>query len=248
MRFLFEIAYTGTRYHGWQTQANAPAVQQVVEEVFSRLLRHPVKIVGSGRTDTGVHCRQQFFHADLPAEPERAKFLIQLNSFLPPDLAIRGFRKIKPGASARYDASARTYQYCIVRTKDPFEQGRAFFYYKPLDTTRLNEAAALLLGEHDFQAFSKVKTDVNHFRCIVHEARWKQQGNRLIFTVTANRFLRGMVRAVAGTLLDVGSGKITVQEFQRIIKSRDRKNAGMNVPAEGLYLHRVKYPPHIFLK
>jgi len=247
MRYFFEISYNGSRYHGWQTQANAQGVQPVVEEVFSKLLRTPIKIVGSGRTDTGVHCRQQFFHADLEKEPDREKFLVQLNSFLPPDIAVRTFRKVKPEASARYSAIARTYRYRITRVKDPLETGRAFFCHKPLDTALLNEAAALLLGEHDFEAFSKVKTDVNHFRCTVKKAQWRQVGHVLVFTITANRFLRGMVRAIVGTLLDVGSQKITVRDFEHIIKSRNRKNAGMNVPPEGLYLHRVTYPSHLFL-
>jgi tRNA pseudouridine38-40 synthase len=247
MRFLFEISYHGVRYHGWQTQANAKGVQQVVEEVFSKLLRQPVKIVGSGRTDTGVHCRQQFFHADLPCEPDREKFLVQLNSFLPPDIAIRGYRKVKPDASARYDATERTYEYRITREKDPLEAGRAFFCYKPLDILALNEAAQALLGDHDFEAFSKVKTDVNHFRCNIKKAHWREEGHLLIFTITANRFLRGMVRAIVGTLLDVGSGKTSPADFRKIVQSRDRKKAGMNVPPEGLYLHRVKYPAHIFL-
>lgn len=247
MRFFFEISYTGAHYHGWQTQANAKGVQQVVEEVMSQLLRREVKIVGSGRTDTGVHCRQQFFHADIDTDFVYDKFLVQLNSFLPPDIAIHSIRKVKPDASARYAATERTYEYRITRIKDPLEVGRAFFCYKPLDISALGDAAALLSGEHDFEAFSKVKTDVNHFRCEVKKATWREEGHVLIFTITANRFLRGMVRAIVGTLLDVGSGKITVAQFQQVINSRNRTRAGMNVPPEGLYLHRVKYPSHIFL-
>lgn len=247
MRYLFEISYSGTRYHGWQTQANAKGVQQVVEEVMSQLLRAETKIVGSGRTDTGVHCRQQFFHADVEKELMREKFLIQLNAFLPPDIAVRSIRAVKPDASARYTALERTYEYRITRVKDPLEVGRAFFCYKPLEISALHAAAAILLGEHDFKAFSKVKTDVNHFRCEVKKAAWREEGHLLIFTITANRFLRGMVRAIVGTLLDVGSGKTSLAQFQEIIHGRNRQRAGMNVPPEGLYLHRVKYPSHIFL-
>lgn len=247
MRYFFEITYNGSNYHGWQSQANAVGVQDVVEETFQKLFRKKIGIVGSGRTDTGVHCAQQFFHADIDAELDYPKTIQRLNSFLPKAIAIKSIRKVKPSASARYDAVERSYEYRITRTKNPLLQGYACLFFKPIDIGNMNEAASLLVGEHDFQAFSKVKTDVNHFICDLKKAKWNQRDDLLVFTIVANRFLRGMVRAIVGSLLDVGTGKTSMKEFQRIIKSKDRRQAGINVPAEGLYLMSVKYPKGIFL-
>jgi tRNA pseudouridine38-40 synthase len=247
MRFFFEIAYNGKNYNGWQSQINGIGVQSVVENALTKLFGSPVEIVGSGRTDTGVHCEQQFFHADIGKPFEREALVLKLNSFLPRDIVIRSIRPVKPAASARYDAIARTYRYQITRTKNPFLDNLAWHYFKSVDIPTMNRAAAFLLGEHDFECFSKVKTDVNHFICDVKKSEWKETDNLLVFTITANRFLRGMVRAVVGTLLDVGTGKITMKEFHSIVHSKDRKKAGANVPAHGLYLMRVKYPLGIFL-
>lgn len=247
MRYFFEITYNGSAYAGWQSQANAIGVQAVVEDALSKLFRTPIKIVGSGRTDTGVHCVQQFFHADIE-KPFKADDLIhRLNSFLPRDIAIRSIRKVKPNASARYDAIARSYEYHITTVKDPLLIGLTLHYFKSVNVQTMNRAAALLRGEHDFECFSKVKTDVNHFLCNIKKAAWKKEGNRLVFSITANRFLRGMVRAIVGTLLDVGTGKISVQDFQQIISSKDRKKAGANVDPHGLYLVQVKYPKSVFI-
>jgi len=247
VRYFFEITYDGTKYNGWQNQANALGVQQVVEETLSKLLHEKISIVGSGRTDTGVHCIQQFFHADIQMKMERQEFLQRLNSFLPKDIAIRDILPVKPEAHARYNARERAYEYHITTRKNPLLVGRAFYFFKKCDISLMNEAAALLVGEHDFTSFSKVKTDVNHFVCTIKKAHWIKQGDLMIFSISANRFLRGMVRAIVGTLLDVGSQKISIKEFQSIIKSKDRKKAGMNVPPEGLYLTQVKYPKNIFL-
>lgn len=247
MRYFFEIAYHGAHYAGWQSQANAVGVQTVVEEALSKLLRTPISIVGSGRTDTGVHCEQQFFHADIdkPLEPE--SFQWKLNSFLPRDISIQSIRPVKADAHARFSATERAYQYKITLVKNPFLQGLAMHYFKSLDVPTMNKAAALLVGEHDFTSFSKVKTDVNNFICTIKRAEWKQEGTLLVFSISANRFLRGMVRATVGTLLDVGTGKISVKEFQAVVDSRDRKKAGANVAPEGLYLMKVKYPSSIFM-
>src|SRR5688572_30382034 len=247
-RYFFEISYNGTNYAGWQSQHNATGVQTIVEETLSKLLRTEIKIVGSGRTDTGVHCEQQFFHADIEKEFEEKNFVLRINSLLPKDISIYSFRTVIPNANARYNAVERTYQYRITRVKNPFLQGLAWHYFKPADIKTMNEAAALLIGEQDFESFSKVKTEVNHFWCHIKKASWEEKEYEMEFTITANRFLRGMVRAIVGTLLDVGSGKISVTEFQSIIKSKDRKKAGANVPPEGLYLTNVKYPAGIFVK
>jgi len=248
MRFFFEIAYHGSHYAGWQSQKNAVGVQEIVESSLSKILREDVKIVGSGRTDTGVHCKQQFFHVDITASFRYDDLQHRLNAFLPRDIVINSIQPVKPDAHARYHATERSYEYHITKTKNPFLDKLALHFFKPVDVARMNKAADLLLGEHDFESFSKVKTDVNHFRCTIKKASWKEEGDLLIFYITANRFLRGMVRAITGTLLDVGTGKITISEFQHIMVSRDRKKAGMNVDPHGLYLTRVKYPASVFIK
>lgn len=247
-RYFFETTYQGTPYNGWQSQSNATGVQSVVEKALSTILREPTPVVASGRTDTGVHCIQQYFHADIAGHFDSDKLIAQLNSFLPKYIAIRSIRKVRPDASARYDAIERTYVYKITRTKDPLLVGFSYHYFKELDVKTMNKAAALLVGTQDFQTFSKVKTDVNHFVCTIRSARWNQKGDLLVFTIVANRFLRGMVRGVVGTLLDVGSGKFSLKDFRDILKSKDRKRAGMNVPPEGLYLVGVKYPSSVFSK
>jgi tRNA pseudouridine38-40 synthase len=248
MRFFFEIGYDGHGYAGWQNQANAVGVQSVVEDALSKLLRTKLQITGSGRTDAGVHCMQQFFHCDIEKHFNASHLILRLNAFLPHDIVIRSIQPVKSDASARYDATARTYFYKITRKKDPFLKGLAWHYFKSLDIQTMNTAAALLLGEQDFESFSKVNTDVNHFLCKIVKAEWRTDGDVLTFIITANRFLRGMVRAIVGTLLDVGTGKTTVKEFQAIINSRDRRKAGSNVPAMGLYLARVRYPARIFVR
>jgi len=247
MRHFFEISYMGTGYNGWQSQPNGKGVQEVVEKALTSLFRRTIAIVGSGRTDTGVHCGSQFFHADIDEPFIPAELMHRLNSFLPRDIAIHSIRAVRPDASARYDASSRTYRYQITLRKDPLLTGRALHWFKPLDIAHMQEAADLLLGTHDFECFSKVKTDVDHFRCTVKRAVWKQKGHMLEFEITANRFLRGMVRAVVGTLLDVGIGKTSVREFSRIVAGKDRNKAGMNVAPEGLYLVKVTYPRRVFL-
>lgn len=248
MRYLFSISYLGTHYNGWQTQANAKGVQEVVEEALSKILRNKISIVGSGRTDTGVHCKRQYFHMDIETSINDKALIQNLNALLPRDIAIHSIQKIHPEASARYHATQRTYQYIITRKKDPLLVGLAWHCFKPLDIQTMNKAAALLTGVHDFESFSKVKTDVNHFVCTLKKAKWTVKGDLLLFDISANRFLRGMVRAIVGTLVDVGSGKISLKEFEAILKSKDRKKAGMNVPADGLYLMDVKYPKRVFLK
>ncbi|MDZ4715540.1 MAG: tRNA pseudouridine(38-40) synthase TruA [Cytophagales bacterium] len=248
MRYFFEITYHGQRYHGWQSQANAVGIQAVIEKTLGQLLRQKVSVVGSGRTDAGVHCVQQFFHVDITRSVDASNLLQRMNSFLPRDIAIRSIRQVKQDASARYAAVERTYEYRITRVKDPLQAGLSFYYFKSLDLPTLRKAAALLVGPHDFQCFSKVKTDVDHFRCTVKKAHWAIRKDTLVFSITANRFLRGMVRAVVGTLLDAGTGKTSVEEFKAILRSGDRKRAGMNVPPDGLFLMRVKYPASIFVR
>jgi tRNA pseudouridine38-40 synthase len=248
MRYFFEITYDGRSYSGWQTQHNATGIQQVVEEALSTLTGGTAKITASGRTDAGVHCIQQYFHVDTIAPLKTDGFKHRLNSYLPKDIAIRSIRRVKPGADARRDAVLRTYEYRLTLVKDPLVSGFALHYFKPLDFKLMNAAAGCMLGEHDFQCFSKVKTDVNHFICKVEEARWTHGSDSAVFTIAANRFLRGMVRAVVGTLLMVGSKECTLAEFKAILRSRDRRKAGPNVAPFGLYLKEVRYPRSIFVR
>ncbi|HET9486526.1 MAG TPA: tRNA pseudouridine(38-40) synthase TruA [Chryseosolibacter sp.] len=247
MRYFFEIAYHGGHYNGWQSQQTGLGVQTVVENAMTKILRSPIEIIGSGRTDTGVHCEQQFFHTDLSEAFQASDLIVRLNSLLPADIVIKSIRPVRPDASARFDAIERTYRYEITQVKNPFLQGLSWHYFKAVKIENMNKAAALLVGEQDFECFSKVKTDVNHFLCEVKKAAWVERGDRLVFTISANRFLRGMVRAIVGTLLDVGTGKISQKEFVSILHSKDRKRAGANVPAQGLYLEKVKYPSRIFI-
>jgi len=246
LRYFFEIAYDGKNYHGWQRQNNAISIQEVVEEALSRITREQTKITGSGRTDTGVHCEQQFFHADLSEPGDTGKLNFKLNSYLPPDISIINIQPVSAEAHARFDASSRSYEYRITKIKDPFSRDYAYRIPKIPDIKTMNEAASLLIGEHDFESFSKVKTEVNNFVCNITEAQWLETNNNIHFNVTANRFLRGMVRALVGTLLEVGLGKISKEGFKKVIESQDRREAGSAAPAHGLFLIAVNYPEDIF--
>lgn len=247
MRYFFEIAYKGTNYHGWQKQLNAVSVQGVLEKTLSIFFRDEISITGSGRTDSGVHCEQQYFHADLKEEFETEEILYRLNTFLPADISIRSIRKVKSGAHARFDALERRYEYRISAVKNPFLNEMSYKFLKELDLSQMNLAASLLLKYKDFQCFSKIKTDKATFNCSITKAEWKVDNDMIIFYVSANRFLRGMVRAITGTLLDVGMGKSSVNDFEEIIQSKDRKKAGVSTPPEGLFLTKVNYPVSIFI-
>lgn len=247
MRYFFEISYKGTNYHGWQIQSNAISVQQVLQERFKQLTGDAVEIIGSGRTDAGVHAKQQYFHVDIKNELDTLDFQYHLNAVLPNDIVVHSIYKVGPEAHARFDASSRSYDYIITSQKDPFHENEVYIYHKSLDLEKLNTASELLLGKHNFKSFSKVKTQVNNFNCKVFFARWIRQEEQVVFQIKANRFLRGMVRAIVGTLLLVNEGKIGVNTIEEILLSKNRKNAGRSVPAEGLYLSQIIYPEHIFI-
>lgn len=246
LRYFFEISYKGTNYHGWQIQQNALSVQQVVQEALNTLLNRSIDIVGSGRTDAGVHAKRQYFHADISEPLECSDFCYHLNAVLPEDILVKSIRMVKEDAHARFDATSRTYYYRIIKQKDPFLWNQAFIYHKELDIEKLNRASQILVGNHDFESFSKVKTQVNNFICNVHFAQWMRSEQEVLFQIKANRFLRGMVRAVVGTLLQVSEGKLDVDGISDILKSKDRRQAGRSVPAEGLFLWQIEYPDHIF--
>ncbi len=247
MRYFFTIAYKGTHYHGWQKQPNAITVQQKVEEVLSTILNKTTEITASGRTDSGVHASGQVFHLDLKEDIKIDQFLFNANKMLPKDVALLDAQAVKEEVHARFEAESRSYQYKIVNYKDPFAEDLAYFFKKPLSVEKMNEAAKALFDFSDFESFSKVKTDVFTFNCKIFKAEWEQLDNGLVFHISANRFLRGMVRAIVGTLLDVGQGNKSVEDFRNIIIKKNRKAAGRAVPANGLFLTEVKYPETIYL-
>ncbi len=246
MRYFLELAYFGKAYHGWQRQPSARSVQEVVEMAISTLLQEKVEIVGAGRTDAGVHAKQLFAHLDVASElPEDLVF--RLNSFLPKDVAIGGLFRVKPEAHARFDATARSYEYHLVHEKDVFSIDTAYWLKKDLDVESMNAAAEILLDYNDFKCFSRSRTDVRTYNCKVTRAYWEETKTGLIFHITADRFLRNMVRAIVGTLLQIGLGKMEVQAMHEIIKSKSRGEAGASVPAHGLFLTRIEYPKSIFI-
>lgn len=248
LRYFLELSYNGTAYHGWQRQPNALSVQQVLEEALTTLLGTETTIVGAGRTDTGVHAKQLYAHFDADISVDEAvELAFRLNRFLPKDIAICAIHEVNPKAHARFDATSRSYEYHITQKKDPFGSEFAYHFNLPLDLDAMNTAAAVLLKHTNFKCFSRSKTDVKTYECEVTEAFWKQQNHKLIFYISANRFLRNMVRAVAGTLLDVGTGKCSLSDFQSILDSQDRTKAGSSAPAHGLFLTRVQYSNTIFV-
>lgn len=242
MRYFIEFAYNGKNYCGWQLQPHSPSVQETLAKAISTLLRAPLELTGAGRTDTGVHAAQMYAHFDYDGVIDNNTLVQRLNSFLPKDIAVFRFIPLHHEAHARFDAVSRTYEYHIHTFKDVFIPDGSWYHFHPLDVDKMNEAAKVLFDYIDFKCFSKTHTDVKTFNCRITHAWWKQQGTRLVFTVTADRFLRNMVRAIVGTLVDVGLAKLTIQDVRGIIESRDRNKAGASVPAHGLYLTKVQYP------
>lgn len=246
MRYFIELSYNGENYHGWQNQPNAISVQEVLEKALSTLIRSEISIVGAGRTDAGVHAKQMYAHFDTEVVFDRSELTLKLNSFLPNDIAIQTIHPVKTDAHARFDATGRTYEYWIVTEKNPFHNQSAYLVYKKLDVHLMNLAAKELFNYKDFKCFSKTHTDVKTYICTIEKAIWEQHNELLIFTIRADRFLRNMVRAIVGTLLEVGLGKLSIKEFKEIIESRNRNNAGTSVPGKALYLTAVSYPAEIF--
>lgn len=243
MRYFIEFSYKGTAYHGWQRQNNAVSVQEKIENAIRVLLPDSVDIVGSSRTDTGVHAEQQYAHFDFENELKISLQNIEyrLNAMLPKDIAIHRVFQVPADAHSRFDALFRRYEYRIITKKNPFLFENAWLYKGFLDLEKMNQAAALLLKYKDFESFSKLHTDVKTHICQISIAEWKQVNDTITFTVQANRFLRGMVRALVGTLIEVGKGKMTTDEFEEIIRAKDRKKAGAQAPALGLTLVEVAY-------
>jgi len=246
LRYFLELAYNGKNYFGYQIQPNQISVQEVIEDRLSKILRKQISIVAAGRTDTGVHAKRMFVHFDYEEELT-AEIIKKLNSFLPKDIAVYHLFLMDEEAHARFDATSRSYNYYISPFKDPFSYESAWIFNRELDVDKMNNAAKLLIKQGDFGSFAKLHTDVKTNICDVREAFWrKNENNQLVFQITADRFLRNMVRAIVGTLVEVGLGKISIQEFNDIIEQKNRSSAGASAPAHGLYLVDVQYSKELF--
>lgn len=242
MRYFIELSYNGKDYHGWQSQPNAISVQEVVENALSKILGIELSIVGAGRTDAGVHAKQMFAHFDFERDFSLNDLKYKLNAFLPKDIVVFNITIVKSDAHARFDALSRTYLYRISNCKNAFNFDRSYLMKKPLNVPKMNEATNVLLGHKDFQCFSKSNTDVKTYYCNIMLAQWKEVGEELHFTIKADRFLRNMVRAIVGTLINIGLDKISIKDLENIIESKNRSEAGYSVPAQGLFLTQIEYP------
>ncbi|MDO5036475.1 MAG: tRNA pseudouridine(38-40) synthase TruA [Porphyromonas sp.] len=247
-RYFLYLAYDGASFHGWQVQPNARTVQGELEQALCTLLRQPISVTGAGRTDTGVHAHKMVAHIDLPEEVDAPQLVYRLNRLLSREIHIIDMRAVKSDAHARFDATLRTYHYQVTIEESPFTQRYHLYLPSTPDFEAMNEAASHLLGEHDFTTFSKVGSDVHTHLCTVTAASWQEIGHgEWRFVFSANRFLRNMVRATVGTLLDVGRGKLTPKDFLHALRARDRSLASSSAIADALFLYNVKYPEELFL-
>ncbi len=239
-RFALELRYDGTHYHGWQSQDNAVTVQQTLQEAIAKIQRIEVAVTGCGRTDTGVHASHFVAHFDLTI-PLIDDFLSRLNKVLPFDIAVQSIYSVPNEFNARFDAKSRTYLYHIQLVKDPFRRDYAYSYHRPLNLANMQEACTILKRHKEFGAFCKSHAQNKTNLCDIFEAGWENDQRQLVFKIKANRFLRNMVRAIVGTLIEIGENKIGIQEFESIIESQNRQHAGYSVPAKGLFLHEIEY-------
>lgn len=248
MRYFIYLAYDGTNYHGWQIQPNGNSVQETLMRALSTFLRREIEVVGAGRTDAGVHARLMVAHFDYDRELDGVQVADKLNRLLPPDIAVYRVTRVRDDAHARFDATYRTYKYYVTTRKDPFCRQYAWRLFHPLDFEKMNEAARILFDYTDFTSFSKLHTDVKTNNCRIMHAGWTQAGEtEWVFTIQADRFLRNMVRAVVGTLVEVGRGKMTLEGFRQVIERKDRCSAGSSVPGHALFLVDVGYPEELFI-
>ena len=245
MRYFVFFAYNGAEYHGWQSQPNTLTVQQEMEQAFETLLQEPITLTAAGRTDAGVHASLMVAHFDTSNSlPENLCFL--LNQYLSDAISIDRIQNVSDSAHARFDALSRTYQYTISSVKNPFRYPYQYYIRGSLDLAQMNASAALLLEYEDFECFSKVNTDVKTFMCQIEKAHWERLENQYVFTIKANRFLRNMVRAIVGTLIEIGQGKRTLDSLHKTLRSKDRSQAGYSVPAHALFLTDIEYPKTLF--
>lgn len=241
MRYFIEFSYSGKNYFGFQIQPNQISVQEVLEKALSTIIQEPIKIIGAGRTDTGVHSKKIFAHFDTE-KSFGDNLTYQLNSFLPIDIAVKNIFEVKADFHARFDATFRTYEYHISLEKNPFTQDSSWQIWKrDIDINAMNEACKILFEYHDFTSFSKLHTNSKTNNCKIYKAVWEQNGSELKFTISADRFLRNMVRAIVGTMVEIGNGKIEPQALHQIIKDKNRNSAGTSAPAQGLFLVDVGY-------
>ncbi len=249
-RYFLELSYNGTRFHGWQIQPNASTIQEEINKALSTILREEISVVGAGRTDTGVHSSYYIAHFDSEKDhlAKGTDLRYKLNSFLPKDIAILNIKEVNSDAHARFNAISRTYKYFITLVKDPFTVEAAYHLKAIPDVRLMNKAAELLYNYKDFTSFSKLHTDVKTNNCNIIHVKWVQSKKRVILTIKADRFLRNMVRAIVGTLLEVGLGKITIDQFAEIIEKKDRSAAGVSAPPQGLFLTDIEYPTSIYTK
>ncbi len=241
LRYFIEIAYNGKNYHGWQIQPEAVTVQEVLEKTMSTILRKEIKVMGAGRTDAGVHAKQLYAHFDFDEIKDLSELQFKLNSLLPKDISVQNIFQVKEDAHARFNALEREYEYKVTLKKNPFSEDFAYLIHHMPNLDLMNKAANELLNYKNFQCFSRSNTDVKTYNCKIDKAFWKNENSQLVFTISADRFLRNMVRAIVGTLLDVGFEKTSLEEFHEIIKSKNRSKAGTSAPAKGLYLTKVVY-------
>jgi len=246
MRYFIQLSYDGTNYHGWQIQENALSVQAEVEKALAVVTRETVALVGAGRTDTGVHASFYMAHFNSNLENLSDENLVfKINCLLPSDIAIQKIFPVRPDAHARFDATYREYKYFLSRHKDPFTFRYAEKESRPLNIEKMNQAALILFEYHDFTSFSKLGSDVKTNNCVIFKALWEEVGSQLVFTIRADRFLRNMVRAIVGTLIDVGLGKLSMEDFRMVINKKNRSSAGVSVAAKGLFLVDIGYPEDI---
>lgn len=242
-RYFIQLSFKGTHFHGWQSQNNAVTVQSELEKALQTLLNEPIKTIGAGRTDTGVHARFYIAHFDTnhPLAIDKAQFLYKMNAIIHHDIALYNIYPVNIESHARYSALSRTYTYYISKVKDPFNAEFSWYYAVPLNLDIMNEAAAVIKQHSDFTSFSKLHSNVSNNICTVNEAFWTDRGNTIVFTISANRFLRNMVRSLVGTMVEIGRGKIDGAALNSIFEGKDRRLAGYSAPACGLFLTNICY-------
>ncbi len=246
-RYFVELAYKGTNYCGWQVQPEQRSVQGDIEKALSTVCREEISLTGCGRTDTGVHASYYVAHFNSTKDNlHHPDFTYKMNSFLAKDIVLFAIHNVSAEAHARFDACKRTYHYFINTIKNPFVQESSWYYNRSLDVNLMNEACKILFEYEDFTSFSKLHTDVKTNNCTIYKAFWEEEHGVLKFTVSANRFLRNMVRAIVGTLVEVGEGKLSLADFRAVIEAKDRGHAGPSVPAQALFLADIEYPKEIF--
>ncbi|MFP4018691.1 MAG: tRNA pseudouridine(38-40) synthase TruA [Bacteroidales bacterium] len=249
-RYFIKLAFKGTKYHGWQIQEKDITIQEVINKAIGTILREDINVIGAGRTDTGVHASCFYAHFDSNKTPteNRDHFLFKINNYLPKDIAIYDIFPVPDKAHSRYSAKSRTYKYYISKIKNPFKNEFSYYLFYHLDTEIMNQACNILYEYSDFTSFSKKNTQVKTNLCEIYHASWQEDTEEIVFTIQADRFLRNMVRAIVGTMIDLGRGKINIKQFRDIIESKDRCRAGYSVPPNGLFLTDITYPDSVFSK